>query len=170
MFKKKVPAEVIAAGLFKFLEGFGQGQSGMEQVERIIADLSEPDKANVRLELKLLEVATIDYGVYDVLGNTPVKKAVLDAFYAFLRHESERFFGCSPSVIAPKIIDRLSEYAKALKTPHELGPFFMIVKTFSQFCSGKGDANLAFIGSIFSQGKLQFLPLKNFLKDCEIEV
>ena len=42
----------------------------MEQVERIIADLSEPDKANVRLELKLLEVATIDYGVYDVLGNS----------------------------------------------------------------------------------------------------
>lgn len=165
MFKKRVPAEVIAAGLFKFLEG----QSGMEQVERILADIPEPDKANVRVELKLLEVAAIAYGTIDVLGKTPQGEAVLAAFYAFLRHESERFFGCSPSVIFPKLEDRLSEYMRVLKTPHELGSFFMIGKTFSEIC-GKKDAILAHKAAIWFQGKLQFLPLKDFLKDYEIEI
>ena len=124
MFKKKVPAEVIAAALFKYLEG----KSNIEQVEveRILyANMSEPDKTNMRLELKLLEVFAIDYDTYVVLGDTPKKDAVLEAFYAFLWRESERIFGYPPSVIFPKIKDRLSEYTKAFKTPHKLGPFFI---------------------------------------------
>ena len=169
MFKKKVSAEVIAAGLFKYMEGFGQGQSVSEQVERILAYISEPDKSKVRLEFKLLEVAAIDFGVYDLLGNTPEKKAVMDAFYAFLWHESERFLGFSSSIIFPKIKDRLSEYSKALNTSHALGPFYMIGRTFSEICD-REDSKLAYIAAVLFQTKLQFLPLKTFLKDYKIEI
>lgn len=170
MVKEKVSPEVIAAALFKSLEGFGQGQSIMEQVERILADISEPDKANVRLELKLLAVAAIDYGLYDILGNTAEKNAVMDAFYAFLWHEAERFLGYSSSIISPKIKDRLLEYSKALKTSHELGPFYMIGKTFSEIC-GRKDAKLAYLASMFFQNKLQLvLATKNLLKDYKIEI
>src|SRR4030042_1564275 len=116
VFKKKVSPEVIAAGLFKFLEG----QAGMEQLDRIIADIPEPDKSNVHLELKLLEVAATLLGIYQALRNTPEGNAIRDAFYGFLLNEAERFFGCSTSFVAPKLSNRPSRYAKALNTPHEL--------------------------------------------------
>jgi hypothetical protein len=46
----------------------------------------------------------------------------------------------------------------------------MIGKTFCHFCGEKAGAILAYKGSIWFQGKLQFLPLNEFLKDYKIEV
>ena len=163
MLKRKVPVEIIARGLFKYLED----ESNMENM---LSDIDVSERANVRLELKLLSVFVIDYGAYEVLGDTPNKKALLDAFYALLRIESERFFGISFSIIFPKILDRLSEYAKALKTPHNMGPMFVLGKTFSSLCGKEKDLDLTFKGSLWFQAGLQFLPLREYLKKYEIEI
>lgn len=48
--------------------------------------------------------------------------------------------------------------------------WYMIGKTFCHFCGEKAGAILAYKGSIWFQGKLQFLPLNEFLRDYKIEV
>lgn len=162
MVKTKVKAELFGAGLFKYMEGLN--------MEKLLTGISEPDKTNVRLETKILSVFAVDYGTNQVLGNTPEKKAVLDIFRAFLWNESEKFFGCAGPVIFPKIKDRVFEYRKALQMPNNVHPFFYIGQRFSQFCSGKNDPFLAYEGTTWFQGILQFLPLREYLEDYEIEI
>jgi hypothetical protein len=163
MLKKKVSAEVIAAGLFKYMEG----ASGMDN---ILSDISPSRKGIVRRELKFLSVFAIDHGVHAELGNTPEKIAILDALYGFLRHESERFFGYSSAFILQKIKDRLAGYDEAIKTPHIMGPSFMVGKNFCEFCGDRESADLAHMGSMWFQKILQFLPLNELLKEYEIEL
>ena len=92
----------------------------------------------------LLKVFCIDFSLHLIIGDTKEKAAIMDhVMINLIKNVPDG----DPNAFIDYANKKQAAYTKALKTPHNLGPPFMIGKTFSEFICKEPDAIISFLGT-----------------------
>jgi hypothetical protein len=122
-----------------------------ENTDKAVNNISsDPEiKGNIYFEIFLLKIFSIDFSLHQAMGDTKGKGAIMNHLVIdFVTKVPDG----NPMAFFNFVNQRQTEYSRALKTPHNLGPSFMIGKTFCEMISRKPDVSVAFLGStIFAE-------------------
>jgi hypothetical protein len=161
--KKEVPLQDIVKALELLLKLD-------ESTTKIVQDISSDPKIQekIYMEVFILALFSIDVALHSLLGESKEKAAVMDRILI-------NFLDKVPDGNSVAFIDfcnnRQGEYARALKTPHDLGPPFMVGKKFSQFIHDTPELSTVHLGSaVFTWvGTAVIRLLKDVLKEYKIK-
>jgi hypothetical protein len=137
--KKEITPEEVATGLLYFMKI-------EDKINKMIDDISSNSevKENIYFQIFLLKVFCIDFSLHTIIGDTKEKAAIMDHIMINLIKDVP---DGDPNAFIDYANKKQAAYAKALKTPHDLGPPFMIGKTFCEFICKEPDLKISFLGS-----------------------
>lgn len=108
-------------------------------------DFSEEEVTILR-EMNMLRLMAVDWGVFQVLGRTPLKEAVLNELWS----EHAKLLAIDPTYRehTKDLDDRIGAYAADLNQPWSpSAPFAGIGRSFALVCGRPGDVACADIGA-----------------------
>lgn len=166
--KEKIKASDLGKVLLVFVDVFNS--QNYEQIKDTIDNIQKESClpiSQLLFEYCCLIIFTVDFAVYQELGNTDKKNEILDSFYESIEAWSKENASRYPHMY-DEIQLRLSDYTSSLKNAasdivDKLGPGWLLGKVFAKYCKIENDpakTKIAMIGgTIFTEYLLTIINM-----------
>lgn len=159
--KETIKASDFGKSLLVFIDVFNK--QNYESIKSTLNEIQKESSLNVSqifFEYCCLKIFTVDFAVYQVLGNTDKKLEILGSFYEGIEEWCNENASRFPNM-NDEIKLRLLDYTVSLKDEADnvknLGPGWPIGKVFSKYCRIEKDpakTKIAMIGGAIFSGYL----------------
>jgi hypothetical protein len=170
--KEKIKASDLGRSFLVFADVFSN--QNCESIKDLIEKIQKESSLSISqilFEYCCLKIFTVDFAVFQVLGNTDKKSEILDSFYEGIKEWCNENANLFPHMY-DEIKLRLLDYTMSLKNESDnvvkLGPGWPVGKVFARYCRMKKDLaeiKIAMISTVSFSGHLKtYIELINSYK------
>jgi hypothetical protein len=166
-FRKKIKASEFATVLGQIALDPNQAEEFLSATVDAVEISSKDQESQVLSAIVMLRICASAYAIVAILGtDTPESKAVLKHFFSILKRIDVKT--TTGTTFFDAFRDVSSIYTTALKTPHELGPFFNVGKEFAKQCGKEYDARFMYFGSTLFSHTVDMI--REIIKNTPIKI